>query len=172
MARYRIVPEKSQVWIEAKSNVHPIHSHTDGVEGFIELSFDSEGRVDSGGTPAGKLSLAVSRLSSGNRMEDRELQKRVEARKFPSIEGVLDKLEASGDNGSYQVCGEISFKGVSHRYEDHMTIDSVGEDTVKLAGASNFDIRDFGMEPPKILMLKVDPEVNVRVELVATKESV
>lgn len=53
-----------------------------------------------------------------------------------------------------------------------MTIDSVGEDTIKLAGASNFDIRDFGMEPPKILMLKVDPEVNVRVELVATKESV
>ena len=34
-----------------------------------------------------------------------------------------------------------------------------------------FDIRDFGMEPPRILMLKVQPEVTVRVEIVAEKES-
>jgi hypothetical protein len=42
---------------------------------------------------------------------------------------------------------------------------------VTLAGRSTFDIRDFGMEPPRILMLKVQPEVAVRVEIVAEKES-
>ena len=38
------------------------------------------------------------------------------------------------------------------------------------AGESTFDIRDFGMEPPRILMLKVQPEVGVRVEIVAERE--
>ena len=37
-------------------------------------------------------------------------------------------------------------------------------------GQSTFDIRDFGMEPPRILLLKVEPDVTVRVEIVATKE--
>jgi hypothetical protein len=36
-------------------------------------------------------------------------------------------------------------------------------------GEHTFDIRDFGMDPPKILMFRVEPEVNVRVEIVAEK---
>ena len=38
-------------------------------------------------------------------------------------------------------------------------------------GHDRFDIRDFGMEPPRVLVLKVDPEVDVRVEIVAVKEA-
>ena len=30
-------------------------------------------------------------------MEDRELQKRIDARRFPTIEGVLDKIAPSDD---------------------------------------------------------------------------
>ena len=44
------------------------------------------------------------------------------------------------------------------------------ERTIRLAGASRFDIRDFGMEPPKVLLLKVEPEVEVRVEIFAVKD--
>jgi hypothetical protein len=39
-----------------------------------------------------------------------------------------------------------------------------------MAGSSRFDIREFGMEPPKMLMLRVEPEVDVRVEILAEKE--
>ena len=52
-----------------------------------------------------------------------------------------------------------------------MTVDEVDDHTVSLAGQSTFDIRDFGMDPPRILMLKVQPIVSVRVEIVAEKES-
>ena len=44
------------------------------------------------------------------------------------------------------------------------------EQTLQLDGQATFDIRDFGMEPPRILMFKVRPEVDVRVEVVARKE--
>jgi hypothetical protein len=40
-----------------------------------------------------------------------------------------------------------------------------------LDGKSHFDIREFGMEPPRMLMLKVEPEVDIRVEIIAVREA-
>jgi polyisoprenoid-binding protein YceI len=171
VTRYRIVPDRSHVVIDGRSSVHPIHSSTDGVEGYVELEMAPEGGVDLDHKPAGKLSLPVSRLSSGNRMEDRELYRRIDARRYPTIEGVLDQIERSGDNGTYQVSGDVTFRGKARRYVDQMTIDAFDDDTIQLAGSSRFDIRDFGMEPPRMLMLRVEPEVDVRVEIVAVKEA-
>jgi hypothetical protein len=45
------------VWIDARSNVHPIHSSTDGLEGFVELDLGTDGERRPVGTPGGKLSL-------------------------------------------------------------------------------------------------------------------
>ena len=52
-----------------------------------------------------------------------------------------------------------------------MSIGNVDEQTIHLAGESSFDIREFGMEPPRILMLKVEPEVEIRVEIFATQRA-
>jgi polyisoprenoid-binding protein YceI len=158
------------VWIDARSNVHPIHSETDGLQGFIELTLDPEGGIDLSVKPTGTLSLAVSLLSSGNRMEDREMQKRIEARRYPTIEGTLDSVAAEGTPGNYRVSGDVSFRGVSRPHEDLMQIRSVDAHTVQLDGASSFNIKDFGMDPPRVLLLRVDPEVKVRVELVGVAE--
>jgi hypothetical protein len=42
---------------------------------------------------------------------------------------------------------------------------------VSLTGAYVFDIREFGMEPPSMLMIRVYPEISVRVELYGTLDS-
>jgi polyisoprenoid-binding protein YceI len=159
------------VWIDGRSSLHPIHSSTDGLEGYVDVELDDHG---SGGTdqpPAGRLSLAVSRLESGNRLEDREMQKRIDARRYPTIEGVLAGMESIGDDGNYRVSGDVTFRGVTRRYEDDMAIGPIDPRTIRLAGAHRFDIRDFGMEPPRILMLKVEPEVEVRIEIIADREA-
>ena len=170
MARYKIAPELSYVWIDARSNVHPIHSSTDGLEGHVELQLSPDGSVDPATQATGKLSLSVDRLTSGNRLEDRELHRRIDARRFPTIDGVLDTIARSGDDGSYRVGGDITFRGVSRPHEDLMNIESIDDQTLRLEGSSRFDIREFGMEPPRMLMLKVEPEVVVRVEIVAVRE--
>ncbi len=51
-----------------------------------------------------------------------------------------------------------------------MVIRAIDDTTISLEGSSRFDIREFGMQPPRVLMLKVDPEVDIRVEIVAVKE--
>ena len=169
MARYNIVPERSRVWIDARSSLHPIHSTTDGLEGYIDLDA-SDGRPNLDVPPEGELTLPVTRLSSGNRLEDRELHKRIDERRFPTINGVLTKMEQLDGDSQYRVSGDLAFRGVTRRVEDEMTVNVVDDRTVQLEGQSTFDIRDFGMEPPRILMLRVEPDVVVRVEIVAVKE--
>lgn len=170
MARFQIVPERSRVWIDARSSVHPIHSTTDGLEGYIDLGTGPDGEIDLAATPAGKLSLPVARLRSGNRLEDRELQKRIDARRFPTIDGLLTEMTRADRNGRYRVAGDLAFRGVVRRYEDDMTVAVVDGRTLRLAGGHTFDVRDFGMEPPRILMLRVEPDVTVRVDIVAERE--
>lgn len=160
MSRFRIVPERSRVWIDAKSNVHPIHSRTDGLEGFIEVEDDLST------VTAARLTLPVARLGSGNALLDREMKRRVDAKRHPMIEGKLTAMEAKGD-GRYLVSGEVTFKGVTTSHQDEMTLTTVDDGTIRLEGSSTFDVRDFGMQPPRILMLRVEPEVTVRVEIVA-----
>jgi polyisoprenoid-binding protein YceI len=169
VARYRISPERSYVWIDGRSNVHPISVATDGLEGHVELTLLPTG-VDVTAPVAGQLSLSVDHLSSGNRVEDKELQRRIDARRFPTIEGVLRKVGPSDNSGDYRVSGDIVFRGVSRHHEDLMGITSIDDQTIRLAGRSTFDIRDFGMEPPRLLLLKVEPEVQIRVEIFALRE--
>jgi hypothetical protein len=165
--RYEIVPHRSRVWIDARSNVHPIHSTSDGLEGWVDLAPDGDGGIDLAASPAGTLRLPVKRLSSGNWLEDRELHKRIDAQQHPTIHGVLTGIEPDDGDGSFRVSGDLTFRGVTRRCEDRMTVRVVDDRTVELAGQSTFDIRDFGMEPPRILMLRVEPEVVVRVEITA-----
>jgi hypothetical protein len=169
VARYQIVPERSRVWIDARSSVHPIHSTTDGLEGFVDVETQAEDGLDLSVEPAGKLSLRVDQLSSGNRLEEWELQRRIDARRFPTIDGVLTRIEPASDDSRYHVTGDLAFRGVVRRCDDEMTISVVDDRTLRLEGRSTFDIRDFGMDPPRILMLRVHPEVAVRVEIVAER---
>ncbi len=171
MSRYRIDPARSHVQIDARSTLHPINSRSDGLEGYVELDVQDGGDVNFTVPPSGELSFPVENLRSGNRLEDRELQKRIDARRYPTIRGVLSTMEATGKDHSYRVRGDLEFRGVTKAMEDEMTLELVDAETIRMQGASTFDIRDFGMEPPRILMLRVQPDVNVSVDIVAQKEA-
>jgi hypothetical protein len=46
----------------------------------------------------------------------------------------------------------------------------VGVGDIALTGEDVFDIREFGMKPPSMLMVRVYPEIAVRVELHAIRD--
>jgi hypothetical protein len=170
VARYRILPTRSRVWIDARSSVHPIHTEADGLEGWLDLDI-SRGKLSVGRTPRCHVEFPVDNLRSGNVFEDRELRRRIDARQYPKISGDLISMKRVGSPARYTVNGDLTFRGITRTYEDAMTVDVSEDGTVTLAGQSTFDIRDFGMEPPRILMLRVEPEISVRVEIVAEKET-
>jgi polyisoprenoid-binding protein YceI len=166
--RFAIVPERSRVWIDARSSLHPIRSSTTGLRGWLELEVVG-GRVEPAAAARGRLELPVDLLSSGNPLNDREMKRRIDARRHPTIVGELTGLEAADAHG-YQVRGDLTFRGVTRSYEGRMDIVPLEERALRLDGERVFDIREFGMQPPKILMLRVFPEVSVRVSIEATRD--
>jgi polyisoprenoid-binding protein YceI len=169
VATYRIVPDESRVRIDARSSLHAIRTSASGLEGSLDLEAPGGEQVDLRTAASATLSLPVASLKSGNPLEDRELQRRIDARRFPTITGELVELAATGEERHYLARGRITFRGVTNDYEDEVTISRVDDNTLLVEGGHTFDIRDFGLEPPKILMLRVEPMVNVRVEIVARK---
>jgi polyisoprenoid-binding protein YceI len=147
--------------------LHPIRSETDGLEGWLELDVGPDGRVDVEVEPRAHLELPVAKLSSGNPLEDRELRRRVDVRRFPTIAGDLTLMRPTGEDGRYRVAGDLTVRGVTRRYEDEMTVETVDGAAVLLSGEKTFDVRDFGVEPPRLAFLKVEPAVTVRVAILA-----
>ena len=170
MVRYQFIPDRSTVTIDAASSLHPIHSSSDGLEGWVDLDVGPGGEVSSSAATVGTLTFPVSKLRSGNAMEDRELYRRVDVRRYPTIEGFLDTIDEPAGDGTYRVSGRVTFKGVTRLYEHVLSIGTVDHRTVELTGSSTFDIREFGMEPPKVLMLKVHPVVTVGIDVVAERK--
>lgn len=162
MTRYDIAPGTSRVSIDASSSVHPIHVEANQMSGFLELEI-ADGEIQPAGDPIGRLEVAVEDLKSGNRLIDRETDRRVDTSKHPNIVGELTSLEALGD-GRFRASGEITFHGVTHPVEGEMRFEADG-DTVVLTGQQSFDVRDWDLQPPKLLMLKVDPDVEVDIEV-------
>jgi polyisoprenoid-binding protein YceI len=170
VTRFRIDPDRSRVWVDARSSLHPVHAETAGLEGWFEAELLGGGRLNPTVAPKGELALEVAQLSSGNPLYDREMRRRVDVRKFPTISGTLTSMKETDHRGRYLLEGDVTFRGVTRSYEDEMTLSVPDDSTVQLEGDHTFDIRDFGMEPPRILSLRVYPEVAVRVAVVATKE--
>jgi polyisoprenoid-binding protein YceI len=169
LTRYTLDSVRSCVRVSGRSNLHPINTETRGITGWFEASFRNDGALDLQQGAAGELELSVDRLTSGNLLYDRELRRRIDARRFPTIEGRVAHVVANGAHPRYEVVGDISFHGKTRRFAHEMHITST-ESGVELSGDYVFDIREFGMKPPSMLMVRVYPEISVRVELHGTKD--
>jgi polyisoprenoid-binding protein YceI len=169
MARYRIVPERSRFIAEARSSLHPIHVDTLGFEGTIDLEV-SDGRIDLSVAPQAHVEIETNRLKTGNVLYDPELERRLEVRRYSRIRADVRRVEALKRAGHYRVQGDVRFRGHTKRAEGNVTLRTIDARTIEIKGEREFDMRDFGLEPPKILMLRVHPEVQVRVHLVAERE--
>lgn len=168
--RYSFDSVRSCVWVSGRSSLHPINTETRGITGWFEASRREDGSLDVDLPLAGELELAVERLTSGNQLYDHELRRRIDARRYPTIEGLVTKISADGAHPRYNVAGDIVFHGKIRSFEHGMDIE-LGDDEVSLKGDYVFDIREFGMKPPSMLMIRVYPEIAVRVELYGTRET-
>jgi polyisoprenoid-binding protein YceI len=169
MARFRITPDSSWAWIDMRTNLHGAHVETSGLEGSLDAEL-AGGRIDLARPPSARLELATDRLRSDNPLFERELQRRVDGRRYPTIVGELRTLRELDSAGSYAAEGDLTFHGVTRRVKGELRLLVEGDDAIQLEGEQVFDIRDFNIEPPKLLMLKAYPDVKVRVRLTARRE--
>jgi polyisoprenoid-binding protein YceI len=167
MARFRISPQRSELWAEAQSSFHPVRVHTTGLEGVVEAeSEDGQTRLT---TPT-YVELETDRLRSGNPLVDGELQRRLDSRKYPRIRGELTGSAPGNGAGTSRLTGTLTLHGVTRSLDVDVTVRQLDPRTLEIEGARAIDMRDFGLPPPSFLMFKMKPQVEVRAKLVAERE--
>jgi polyisoprenoid-binding protein YceI len=168
MTRYAIDPDRSTVWIEARSTLHPIHGEATGLRGHLEIDL-TDGRLEVSAPAELHIELPVEELRSGNPLQDRELLRRIDADRYRRITGDARKVQEADGDGRYLVSGDVSFHGATRTVEGEVRVGAPDERTVVVEGEQIFDIRDFNLKPPKVLMFRVEPEVKVRIQVTAER---
>ena len=170
MTTFRVIPAESPVAVDTDTNLHPVHSTSKALGGTIVVELDDQGALDLGSPYSARLRVPVESLRSGNSLQDREMHRRLDIKRYPDITVEVTELSAAPDNGHYHAKARISVRGQTQDVEGDVTI-SVDADRLVVEGASLLDMRTFGIDPPRLLMLKVQPEVSVRARIVAQRES-
>ncbi len=168
-ARFRLVPERSALLIEVRSSVGPISFGTAGITGSIEAEvIDGVLRTDV--SPTGRLSIDVAGLNSGNKLYDAELLRRIDARRFRTITVELRECAASGTGTRYRLAGELTIHGVTRPAQGNVNVEALSDRRLVISGEQVFDIREFAIPSPTVLMLRIYPDVRVRLHAEAELE--
>jgi hypothetical protein len=162
VSRYELVPASSWLTIHARSSTHPIDVEAAGVAGGFDAVPGETGVVLAA---PGELTVDVSRLRSGSILVDRETHRRLDLRRHPRITARLDRVAPTGDG--FRCEGAITLLGVERPAHGELTVEVNDDGSLQLTGEQRFDVREWGIEPPRLLLLRVHPEVRVRLRALA-----
>ncbi len=166
--RFDILGAGSSLTFFATSSVQSAYGKTTDLSGFIEVAWDPNGDLTTSPSPKMHVEFKVESLRTGNDLQDREMWKLIDSKRFPKIAGDLTSISASSTRGRYLGGGQITLAGLARHYESEFRLERDGNG-VSLDGEVNIDVRDFGLKPIKLLVLNVAPLVRVRLHLLATK---
>jgi len=161
--RYRIVPERSRLWAWARSSLHLIEVETGAIHGVIDAQMTKEG-LDLSFPTRSEIEVPSQALKTGNFLYDRELARQLEVTRYPTVRGVLTRVSGLGGL-RYQVRARLFLHGVERELEAAATLSQAHDQSLLLEGEQTIDMRDFALNPPRFLMLKVYPQVRVRMRI-------
>jgi len=165
--RFEVIASRSAVLIEARSSVGPIAFGTTAIAGFVEVNTRDGGLDIDGAAPAAHLDLDLTTLSSGNSVYDAELLRRIDVRQYPATELQLQVATRIGQADRYDVEGDLSFHGHTRRISGTVRVEMQPNGSLLIRGEHLFDIRDYRVAAPTMLMLRIYPDVRVELQLEA-----
>lgn len=168
--RYNVSPRESMLTFEARSTLHAVKGKVSEINGYIEAHWNEDGTLASDPQPKMHVDFPVEGLKSGNNLQDREMWKLVDSRRFPRVAADLRDIKPAASAGRYTASGEVTLAGRSRRYEGEFTLGQAG-DRATLDGDLSLDIRDFGLKAPNLVLVKVAPVVKIHLRLVAMRSA-
>jgi hypothetical protein len=157
-SRFTVDAATASVLFVARSSVHLIRSSAPA-SGWFEADIEND-RFTGGSALWGHLEVPLVGLSSGNPIVDREMRRRSGSAAHPAIvadiEATLDLEETRAT-----ITGTIVFSGGSELVEGEIEL----LPGPRLVGTGEFDVGWWGVAPPRLLMLRVDPIVTVGIDL-------
>lgn len=166
--RFAVLPSDSWVAFEGRTTLHGLKGKAAGLNGYVEAGWSDDGTLATQPAPRMHFEMPVSDLRSGNAMFDRETWKLIDSNRFPRIAADLRELRSALGPNHYEASGDVTLAGRSRKYDGELTF-AHDQDNVTIDGELRIDIRDFGLKPPNLLIIKVDPAVKAVLHLVARK---
>jgi polyisoprenoid-binding protein YceI len=168
VTRFAVSAVDSSLSIDARSTLHAVHATASGLTGYLIAAQNSDGTLASAPAPILHVEFPIDSVRSGNALQDREMRRLVDAGRFPKVTGDLRSVDSIAPPNRYRAGGDITLVGRTRTYGAEFTMTSDGE-SITVEGELAVDIRDFGLKPPSLLILKVDPILRVSLRLVARK---
>lgn len=168
MTAYRTVSQRCELTARARSSLHPIQAETRELTGEIEATI-VDGVLDLDQPASAHIELALATLRADNPLVNREIQKRLDARRFPTATVTVSKVSEPHNDG-YEVLGELTLRAITRPITARAALISGDRQSLEVSGELTLDVRDFELDPPKLLGLRVYPEVAVSVRIVATAD--
>lgn len=166
--RYRIDPAASRFELEARTTLLPIHAGAAGIEGYVDVPLRDDGGVDDDGQAGGRMTFEVRRLEEANPVYAREIERLLDSRHHPTV--VLDLVSAEPrPGGGYRATGLLTVRGVARPLDGELDVTFPEPGLLRMQGSRTVDVRDFGVDPPNLVLWKVHPDVTVRLDVEARR---
>jgi hypothetical protein len=146
-----------------------VHAESRALTGSIEGKLNEAGLPQFEAPHHARIQVPVETMRSGNRLQDAEMQRRLEPRRHPLIEVIIDHAWRLEGDGRCRAAFRVTAHGRTQSFEEDFRLRVDGR-RLFVEGEHTFDMRDFDVKPPRFLTLKVEPEVTVRARIVADRE--
>ena len=157
MTRYSVGPDAA-ITFNASTSLHSVVAGAP-VAGWFEADIVDD-RFAPGSSVSGELEIAVDAITSENPLYDTETRRRIDVRSFPLIVAELTTTKSVDDTAA-SVEGRVHFHGESVLLEGELEL-APGP---VLGGSGTIDIRWWDLQPPSLLVFRVQPEVLVEINL-------
>jgi polyisoprenoid-binding protein YceI len=168
--RFVVDTAQSTVQVGLRVNLHPSHINANALAGFIECEIDDQGKPRLDQPYRAELTLPVDAIKSGNGIQDREMRRRFDISRYPEITAVVTHGEALDGEGRYRATAQLTMHGVTKDITGDLTL-GVSGTTMTVDGQQVINVKDFGIDPPRLIILKVEPDVDLQVHIVAQRQS-
>jgi len=162
---------KSQLWLTGDSSLHAYKSTASDVK--IEFKFSENKsayqQLSSGQLQSLNVEIPIKSMHSGKDGLDKNMQKALKAEQYPQIVFRMEKYEVTPSTIQAQqwlikTTGMLAIAGVEKQVELNGTL-SEEETGARIQGTKDLLMTDFGVKPPKILVIKTSNEVRVHYDL-------
>ena len=170
MPRFDVDTAQTTVQVGLRVNLHPSHINADALTGFIECEVDDQGKPRLDQPYRAELTLPVDAIKSGNRIQDREMRRRFDVSRYPTITATVTHGEALEGEGRYRAAAQLTMHGQTREITGDVQL-GVNGTTMSIDGQQVINVKEFGIDPPRLIILKVEPDVDLQVHIVAERES-
>jgi polyisoprenoid-binding protein YceI len=170
VAQFRVNTSRSTVRVGLRVNLHPSHIDANALSGVIDCEVDDQGKPRLDQPYSAELSLPVDAIKSGNGIQDREMRRRFDSGRYPTITARVTKGEPLEGEGHYRAIAQLTLHGQTREITGEVQLHLDGT-TMTIDGRQVINVKDFGIDPPRLIILKVEPDVDLTVHIVAERQT-